>query len=56
MAMEHDYTAYDYLPECKDGCGKITDWLNSKEMAMEVGENHAKKTGHRWKVVEKMRE
>lgn len=54
--MDFDYTAYQYLPECKDGCGAITDWLPSKEMAREVAENHAKVTGHSWKVLERMRE
>jgi hypothetical protein len=54
--MDFDYTEYEYLPECKDGCGAITDWLNSREMAREVGENHGRQTGHEWIVLEKMRE
>jgi len=54
--MDFDYTAYEYLPECTDGCGAITDWLNSKEMAREAGDNHSKKTGHSCKVLERMRE
>lgn len=54
--MEHDYTAYEYLPECKAGCGKITDWLHSKEMAKEAAENHGHKTGHEWKILERMKE
>lgn len=54
--MEHDYTAYEYLPECKAGCGSITNWLASKEMAKEVAENHEHKTGHGWKILERMKE
>lgn len=54
--MDFDYSKYEYLPECKDGCGAITNWLNSREMAREVGENHAEQTGHAWKLLEKMRE
>lgn len=54
--MEHDYTQYEYLPECKEGCGAITDWLVSREMAREVGENHRRQTGHQWILLERMRE
>lgn len=54
--MDFDYTKYVYLPECKEGCGAITDWLNSREMAREAGENHGRQTGHEWTLLEKMRE
>lgn len=54
--MQHDYTAYEYLPECKDGCGKITEWMQSKEIANEAGENHGRQKGHRFKILERMRE
>lgn len=54
--MDFDYTAYEYLPECTDGCGAITGWLVSKQVAREAGENHARETGHNWKVLEKMKE
>lgn len=54
--MDFDYTKYQYLPECKDGCGAITDWLSSREVAREAGENHGRQTGHQWIVLEKMRE
>ncbi|WP_198419383.1 hypothetical protein [Geomonas terrae] len=54
--MDFDYTKYRYLPECKDGCGAITDWLESREMAREAGENHSKSKGHDWVLREKMRE
>ena len=54
--MDFDYTAYEYLPECTAGCGAITDWLSSKEAAREAGENHAGKSGHSWRITERMRE
>jgi len=54
--MDFDYTRYEYLPECKDGCGAISDWLYSKEVARKAAENHARQTGHEWKLLEKMRE
>jgi hypothetical protein len=54
--MDFDYTAYEYLPECKEGCGRISQWLYSKEMAKEVAENHAHGTGHKWKILERMKE
>jgi len=55
-SMDHDYTAYEYLPECKKGCGKITGWLHSREMAKEVAENHTHQTGHEWRIIERMKE
>lgn len=54
--MDFDYTAYEYLPECTDGCGAVTKWLYSKEVAREVAENHAHQTGHCCKILERMRE
>lgn len=54
--MDFDYTAYEYLPECKAGCGAITDWINSREMAREVANNHTHQTGHDCQVLERMRE
>jgi hypothetical protein len=54
--MYFDYTAYEYLPECTGGCGAISGWLYSKEMARQTAENHARQTGHAWKILERMRE
>lgn len=54
--MRFDYTAYEYFPECKDGCGRITDWLPSVKVAREAGHNHERETGHTCKVVERMKE
>lgn len=54
--MDFDYSAYEYLPECTDGCGAITDWLPSKEAAREVANNHGKQTGHQWQVQERMKQ
>jgi hypothetical protein len=54
--MQFDYTEYEYLPECKDGCGALTDWLPSNDAAYDVGLSHEKQTGHRWHVQQRMRE
>ena len=35
-ALDADYTEYEYLPECKDGCGTLTDWMPSNEAAHAV--------------------
>lgn len=50
--MEFDYTEYEYLPECSDGCGALTDWLPSNE----VGLSHQKRTAHHWQVQQRMKE
>jgi hypothetical protein len=56
-AMEADYTEYEYLPECTDGCGALTEgWMPSNEDAHAVAHNHEKQTGHHWKVQQRMRE
>lgn len=54
--MKFDYSAYEYLPECSDGCQAITDWLPSFEAAREAGNNHGKQTGHKWLVQERLKE
>ncbi len=53
--MDFDYTNYEYLPHCTDGCGAITGWLHSKEIAKEAGMNHEKSNGHHWMVRERMK-
>lgn len=55
-AMDADYTEYEYLPECKDGCGALTDWMPSNEAAHAVAHNHAGQTGHEWRVQQRMKE
>jgi hypothetical protein len=52
--MQFDYTEYEYLPECSDGCGALTDWLPSNDAAYDVGLSHEKQTGHRWRVQQRM--
>ena len=54
--MEFDYTEYEYLPECSDGCGALTDWLPSNDAAHEVGLSHQKQTAHHWQVQQRMKE
>ena len=53
--MDFDYTAYEYLPECTDGCGAITGWLPSKDTANNAARNHQKDKGHKWFVRERMK-
>ncbi|BCS54817.1 hypothetical protein [Geobacter sp. SVR] len=48
--MDLDNTDHEYLPECTDGCGALTDWLQSKTVADQAGTNHRKETGHAWVV------
>ena len=54
--MQFDYTEYQYLPECRDGCGALADWLPSNDAAYEVGLAHEKLTGHHWRVQQRMNE
>ena len=54
--MEFDYTEYEYLPECTNGCGALTDWLPSNDAAQEVAHGHEKQTGHHWQVQRRMKE
>jgi hypothetical protein len=54
--MQFDYTEYEYLPECNDGCTALTDWLPSNDAAYEVGLSHEKQTGHRWHIQQRMKE
>jgi len=54
--MEADYTEYEYLPRCTNGCGALTDWLPSNDAAHEVALSHGKQTGHVCDVEQRMRE
>jgi len=53
--MDFDYTDHEYLPECTDGCGALTDWLQSKLVADQTGKNHHDEQGHAWVVRVRMR-
>jgi hypothetical protein len=55
-AMDLDYSDYEYLAECTDGCGEITDWLPSKDTACEAANNHAKQNGHKWIVQQRIKD
>jgi hypothetical protein len=54
--MDADYSDYQYLPECTNGCGALTDWMPSNEAAHAVAHNHEKQTGHTWRVQQRMKE
>ena len=53
--MDFDFTQYEYLPECMDGCGALTDWIYSKEAANDAGRNHKHEVGHKFHVRERMK-
>ncbi|WP_243372190.1 hypothetical protein [Geotalea sp. SG265] len=53
--MDFDYTDHEYLSHCTDGCGAITGWLQSREVAREAGKNHERNKGHNWMVRERMK-
>ncbi|SNB47917.1 hypothetical protein [Geobacter sp. DSM 9736] len=53
--MDFDNTDYEYLPECTDGCGAITEWLRSKKAAHDVAHAHDADRGHHSVVRERMR-
>lgn len=53
--MSFDYTDHEYLPQCTDGCGAVTSWLPSREMAEQVAKNHAKGKGHNLVVRERLK-
>jgi hypothetical protein len=44
--MDFDNTDHEYLPECTDGCGALTSWLQSKAAADQVVMNHRRENGH----------
>jgi hypothetical protein len=54
--MEFDYSEYEYLPECTDKCGALTDWLPSNDAAHEAALSHQKQTDHHCRVQQRMKE
>lgn len=54
--MPFDYSDYEYRVICADGCGNLTEWMESREVADQVGKNHEHSTRHRWQVRERMKE
>lgn len=53
--MDFDYTQYEYMPICTDGCTVVTDWLVSKKAAQDAAHNHEKDKGHHCKLRERMK-
>jgi len=39
--MELEYTDHEYLVECTEGCGEISDWLQSRFLAEQPIKNHS---------------
>ena len=54
--MQFDYTDYHYRVVCADGCGNLTDWIESRIVAEQVGKNHESETRHKWQVRERMQD
>ena len=53
--MESEYTDYEFLVECTEGCGEITGWLQSRIIAEQAIKNHAKENVHKCQIKERMR-
>ena len=53
--MEFDYTDYESLTVCTEGCGEITDWRQSRIVADQAVKNHEKEKGHKCLVRERMK-
>lgn len=53
--MEFEYTDSEYLVECTDGCGEITDWLQSRFLAEQAIKNHADDTAHSCQILQRLR-
>lgn len=53
--MIFDFTDREYRTDCIDGCGSLTDWLESGNVAIQVSKNHENSTSHRCVIKEKMK-
>lgn len=53
--MEFEYTDHEYLVECTEGCGEMTNWLQSRFLAEQAIKNHAKENSHNCRIIERMR-
>lgn len=49
--MELEYTDHEYLVECTEGCGEISDWLQSRFLAEQPIKNHAKENSHNCQII-----
>jgi len=54
-AIMADYTQYEYMPICIDGCDAITGWLQSKKAAHDVAYSHELDKGHHCELRERMK-
>lgn len=54
--MQFDYTDYHYRVVCPEGCGDLTDWIESRMVAEQAGKNHEVETRHKCQTRERMRE
>lgn len=54
--MELEYTDHEYLVECTEGCGEISDWLQSRFLAEQPIKNHAKEkeNSHNCQIIAEM--
>ena len=50
-----DYTQYEYMPICIDGCDAITGWLQSKKAAHDAAYSHELDKGHHCQLRERMK-
>lgn len=53
--MDFEYTQYEYMPVCTDGCTIVTGWLVSKKAAQDAARNHEKGKGHHCELRERMK-
>ena len=51
-----DATSYEFIAECTDGCGAITGWVYSSDVADDAGRVHEREGGHHWVVRSRMSE
>lgn len=54
--MQFDYTDYHYRVVCSQGCGDLTDWIESRLVAEQVEKNHETLTHHKCQIRERMQE
>lgn len=53
--MIFDFTDHEYRTDCIDGCGSLTDWLSSGNVANQVKNNHENSINHRCVVKQRMK-
>lgn len=52
--MKLEYTDNEYLVECTEGCGEISDWLQSRFLAEQPINNHSNENSHKCQIIAKM--